>query len=143
MSPDYVAAFCGIHFNRASMRTLNLAIPIASLFGFTVGMVIYLICAQTLVTSGMVQRTAEDISGWVALFLTVAIALFFARRKVSMLEAPTQKTESGHTLLAVANTAALLTTVVPLAASFVGDPSTGTTCGSFFRFCLSTFSYGL
>ena len=107
------------------MRTLNLAIPIAFLLGFTIGMVVYLIVAEALVAAGMAQRTAEDIGGWLALVATAAIALFLARRKVRMLGAPTGKTASGHVLLAVANAAALLTTALPLAASFVGNPNTG------------------
>lgn len=108
------------------MRTLNLAIPIAFLFGYTIGLVVYLICAQTFIEAGMVQRTAENIGGWLALLTTIAIALFVAHRRVRMLGHPTSKTEGGHLLLAFANAAALLTTVVPMAASFVmNDPSVG------------------
>jgi hypothetical protein len=108
------------------VRTLNLAIPIVFLLGYTMGMVVYLICAESLIAAGIVQRTSEVIGGWLALFVTIAIALFVAHRRIRMIGAPTSKTESGHVLLAFANAAALLTTVVPMAASFImNNPNIG------------------
>lgn len=122
------------------MRTLNLAVPIAFLLGFTFGMVVYLICAETLVAAGMVQRRAEDIGGWVALLLTAAFALFLAHRKIRTLGAPTGKTESGHVLVFFANAAAILTTVVPLAASLIQNDSN---IGHYMWFALPVFALNL
>lgn len=104
------------------MRTLNLAIPITFLLGYTLGMVVYSIAAHALINSGVLQRTAEVIGGWFALVVTVAIALYVARRKIKALGKSTNKTENGHALLAFANTAALLSIAFPAAASLIGNP---------------------
>jgi hypothetical protein len=122
------------------VRTLNLAVPIAFLLGFTFGMFVYLICAQILVSAGLVQRTAEDIGGWLALLVTAALALFLARRQVRTLGPPTGKTASGHMILFFANAAAILTTVVPIAASSIqNDPD----IGHYMWFALPVFAVNL
>ena len=101
------------------MRTLNLAIPITFLLGYTVGLAVYGICAEALLASGMTQDTAESIGGCLALFVTITAALIVAHRKAQIIGAPTPENRSGHMLIAIANTAALLTTAGPIAASLV------------------------
>jgi hypothetical protein len=101
------------------MRILNLAIPIIYLFGLTVGMGIYLLVAQIATSMGSPQKSAEIVGGWASLIVIIALALAIARAKVNTLGPPTKDTSSGHMLLALGNTAALLTTVVPAALSYI------------------------
>ena len=68
---------------------------------------------------GMPQKAAEIAGGWIALIATILIALFLARRQARPSETPPTTAASGHVLLAIGNVAGILTTVVPVAASFI------------------------
>lgn len=96
------------------MRVLNIAVPLAFLFVYIVGVPVYLLCGYGLTALGLAQKTAEVIAGMVALLAVLAISLIKARDKLRAAPESTAKTSNGHTLLAVGNFVGIGTVVVPL-----------------------------
>jgi len=105
------------------MRFVNFAIPIVFALGLLVASLGYALLGQLLMFLGASESVAVIVAGWTALLGTIVASFIYVKRKVNFDAPSTKKTTIGHLVLALANIAALTTTVGPLLyAHFSGRP---------------------